>query len=56
MSFNNNQKLSCVKLYISYLYFIYCYLRRSAVARLLISWVRIPPGAWMFVCCECCVL
>jgi len=23
---------------------------------LLRSWVRIPPGAWMFVCCECCVL
>ena len=20
------------------------------------SWVLIPPGAWMFVCCECCVL
>jgi hypothetical protein len=20
------------------------------------SWVRIPPGAWMSVCCECCVL
>ena len=20
------------------------------------SWVRIPPGTWMFVCCECCVL
>ena len=19
------------------------------------SWVRIPPGAWTFVCCECCV-
>jgi len=19
-------------------------------------WVRIPPGAWIFVCCECCVL
>jgi len=19
-------------------------------------WVLIPPGAWMFVCCECCVL
>jgi hypothetical protein len=18
-------------------------------------WVRIPPGTWMFVCCECCV-
>ena len=30
--------------------------RRSSVARLLRSWVRIPPGAWMFVCCECCVL
>ena len=26
--------------------------RRSAAARLLRSWVRIPPGAWMFVCCE----
>jgi hypothetical protein len=34
-----------------------CRLRcRSAAARLLRSWVRIPPGAWMFVCCECCVL
>jgi len=29
---------------------------KSAVARLLRSWVWIPPGAWMFVCCECCVL
>jgi hypothetical protein len=27
--------------------------RRSAAERLLGSWVRIPPGAWMFVCCEC---
>ena len=30
--------------------------RRSAAARLLRSWVRIPPGAWMFVvnvvCCQ----
>ena len=34
-----------------------CGLRcRSAAARLLRSWVRIPPGAWIFVCCECCVL
>ena len=33
-----------------------CLRRRSAAARLLRSWVRIPPGAWMFVCCECCVL
>ena len=30
--------------------------RRSAAARLLRSWVRIPPKAWMFVCCECYVL
>ena len=29
---------------------------RSAAARLLRSWVRIPPGAWMFVCCDCCVM
>ena len=25
-------------------------------ARLLGLWVRIPPGAWLSVCCECCVL
>ena len=32
-------------------------LRRGCeAARFLRSWVRIPPGAWMFVCCECCVL
>jgi hypothetical protein len=30
--------------------------RRSAAVRLLRLWVRIPPGVWMFVCCECCVL
>ena len=30
--------------------------RRSAAARLLRLWVRIPPGTWMFVCCECCVM
>ena len=30
--------------------------RRSSVARPLRLWVRILPGAWMFVCCECCVL
>ena len=27
-----------------------------AAARLLRAWVRIPPGAWIFVCCECRVL
>ena len=30
--------------------------RRSAATRLLGLWVRIPPGAWMSVSCECCVL
>jgi hypothetical protein len=27
---------------------------RSTAARLLRSWVPIPLGAWMFVCCVCC--
>jgi hypothetical protein len=31
-------------------------MRRSTAARLLRLWVRIPPGARMFVCCVCCVL
>jgi hypothetical protein len=30
--------------------------RRSTAARPLRLWARIPPGAWMLVCCECCVL
>jgi len=30
--------------------------RRFSAARLLRLWVRIPPGVWMSVCCECCVL
>ena len=30
--------------------------RRFAAACLLRLWVRIPPGAWKFFCCECCVL
>jgi len=28
----------------------------STTARLLGLWVRIPPGAWIYVCCECCAL
>jgi hypothetical protein len=28
----------------------------SAADRLLRLWVRIPPEAYMSVCCECCVL
>ena len=30
--------------------------RGTAAARLLGLRVRIPPGAWMFVCCDCCLL
>ena len=30
--------------------------RRSAATLMLRLWVRIPPGAWMSVCSECCVL
>ena len=26
----------------------------SETPRLLVLWVRMPPGAWMFVWCECC--
>ena len=29
---------------------------RPQAACLLRSWVRIPPGAWIFVCCDCRVL
>ena len=29
---------------------------RPAAAHMLRSWVRIPPEAWIFVCCECRVL
>jgi len=29
---------------------------RPVAADLLRSWVQIPPGAWIFVCCECRVL
>jgi hypothetical protein len=28
----------------------------SSAAVLLVLWVRIPPGAWMSFCCDCCVL
>jgi hypothetical protein len=30
--------------------------RRSGAARLLRFWVHIPPGAWIFVSCENCML
>ena len=30
--------------------------RMSSAARLQRLWVRIPPWAWMSICCECCAL
>jgi hypothetical protein len=36
-----------LKYHIHLVYFVY----RSTAARLLRSWVRIPSGPWMFVCC-----
>ena len=29
---------------------------RLLLSYMLRSWVQIPPGAWIFVCCECRVL
>ena len=46
-----------------YLIYFYCrsqwprgLRRRSAAARLLGLWVRIPPGSRISVSCDCCVL
>jgi hypothetical protein len=42
-----------------YYYYYYDYSNTvpdPVAARLLRSWFRIPPGAWMSVCCECCML
>ena len=35
---------------------LYKVMRRSAAAYLLRLWVRMAPKAWMFICCEYCVL
>jgi len=39
----------------NYLRTFKCTMPAPAAVRLLRSWVRIQPGAWMSVCCECCV-
>ena len=55
----------CHNSHIYIIYILYIYYRslcprglrrRSAVTRLPRLRVRISPGAWMFVCCDCCVL
>ena len=62
----SSRNMSLITMHKNYIYFSKCICcrsqwpggirRRSAAARLLRLWVRIPPGAWIFVCCECCVL
>jgi hypothetical protein len=44
-----------LRLLMSHIY-IYGAGELPTAAHLLRSWVRIPPGAWIFVCCECRVL
>ena len=45
-----------VKLLTFRLLMSYIYMEHPFLMFLLRSWVRIPPGAWIFVCCECRVL
>ena len=51
-----------VRLLMSYIYiYIYIYIYGAPIldvsrSHTMRSWVRIPPGAWIFVCCECRVL
>ena len=63
VSSNINVVLRSKRNYFYYYNYYYCRSQwprglrpRSAAARLLRLWVRIPPEAWMSVCCECCVL
>jgi len=57
---NKNEQKIISSLYIRLLLLVPVAARskgRSAAARLLRSWVRIPPrGAWMSVCCDYSVL
>jgi len=45
--------MSYIYIYVCVYIHIYTYIY---ISRLLRSWVRIPPGACIFVCCECRVL
>jgi hypothetical protein len=54
-------KLMCyltLRVLVSYIYIyeVYSAGERPVAAHLLRSWVRLPPGAWIFVCCDCRVL
>jgi hypothetical protein len=66
-----NPRLSVTSMYYIFIYhilnIIYCILlcrsqrprdlrRRPRAARVLKLWVRIPPEAWIFDFCECCML
>jgi len=47
--------MSYIYIYMEHPFLMFLDHRPQAV-RLLRSWVRILPGAWIFVCCECRVL
>ena len=56
IAFGNRRKLKTMWIRRHECMYVYADLRsRSATARLLRLWVRIPPGAWKFVYCVCCV-
>ena len=63
--FSKHWKWLTVSVFVHFIYFMYSKSRfkwpsglrcGSAAAQLLRLWVRIPPGVWTFVSCECCVL
>jgi len=58
--FNVNVQRHPAKFYDNFLTVLIQYLQivktKYTAASLLRSWVRIPPAAWMFVYCECCML
>ena len=50
--------MSYIYIYIYIYTYIHIYMRYKDIIYIyaLRSWDRIPPGAWIFVCCECRVL
>ena len=54
--YNNKDHVSRGRVPGSRSHFLQSLRRGSMAAYFLRLWVQIPPGAWMSVCCECCVL
>ena len=49
------EKLTCIKLLLSWSWWPRGIRHGTAAARLLALWIRIPPGTWVSVSCECCL-